>query len=99
MEAKQEKKLSYEELSKRFGDLYEDYQKLMREYRGALEALNNIDYNNFFLQSAFRVMEHSEMYSPDFVTLISGKIEYVLTKFASAMNMDEKPEQEGASEA
>jgi hypothetical protein len=99
MEAKQEKKLSYEELSKNFGNLYEDYQKLMREYRGAIEALNNIDYNNFFLQSAFRVMEHPEMYSPDFVTLISGRIEYVMTKFVSAMNMDEKPEQEESREA
>ena len=96
MEEKQEKKMSYEELKKFADGLYADYQKLIREYRGAVDALNNIDATNFYLNSAFRVMEHPEMYSDTFVKNCSDKIEYIVTKFAD--NMEPQEEESGETE-
>ena len=95
MEEKQNKKLSYEELSKRFGELYEDYQRLSRDYRGAVDALRNIDSTSFYLNAAFQVMSHPEMYSDSFVNDCSKKIEYIVTKFGENM----EPQKEEAGEA
>lgn len=94
MEEKKQK-LTYEELAKAFGDLNTQYQKLMREYQGALKALGNIDSTGFFLNAAFRVLEHPEMYSDSFVALCAGKVEYIVGKFAENM----EPEQEEPGEA
>ena len=95
MEEKTNKKLSYEELSKAASDLHVQYQKLMREYQGAINALNNFDSTTFFLQSAFKVLEHPEMYTSEFVMMCSKKVEYILTKFADTMEVDK----EGKGEA
>lgn len=92
--AKQEKKMSYDELKKFADDLYENYQKLLREYRGAVDALSNIDATSFYLNYAFKVMEHPEMYTDTFVKNCSDKIEYIVTKFANNM----EPQQEEAGE-
>lgn len=94
MEETKEKKMSYDELKDALNQLYKDYQKLMREYRGAVQALNNIDATNFYLNAAFKVMEHPEMYSDNFVKNCSDKIEYIVTKFAENM----EPQQEEAGE-
>ena len=94
MEEKKQK-LSYEDLKKYADDVTNEYNKLMREYRGAVNALNNIDATNFFLNAAFKVLEHPEFYSDNFITLCSGKVEFILTKFAENM----EPEQEEKREA
>lgn len=88
----EEKKLSYEELSKAASDLHVQYQKLVAEYRKAMEALRNrdFDYTSFFLQMLFKVMEHPEMYTSDFVSWCSKNIEQALTAFAESA----KPEKE-----
>jgi len=99
MQDMQEHKLSYDDMKKALNELYNDYQKLMREYQGAVRALNNIDSTGFFLQYAFKVMEHVEMYSPEFVESMGKRIELVLTKFSSLMEEEEQPDKEEGSEA
>ena len=83
----QPEKLSYNELAKEFGDLHLQYQKLVAEYRKAMEALNNrdFDYTSFFLSMLFKVMEHPEMYNEEFVTWTSKHIEDALYSFDKAM--------------
>lgn len=85
--AGQPEKLSYEELAKNFGDLHLQYQKLVAEYRKAMEALNNrdFDYTSFFLSMLFKVMEHPEMYNEEFVSWTSKHIEDALYAFDNAM--------------
>ena len=95
MEENQNKKLTYEELSKNFNNLYSDYQKLSRDYRGAIDALRNIDSTSFFLNAAFQVMAHPELYSDNFVNECSKKIEYIVTRFGANM----EPQKEEAGEA
>jgi len=93
----QPEKLSYDELKQRFGDLFGQYQKLSAEYQRAMEALNNrdFDYTSFFLSMLFKVMEHPEMYTSDFITWTAGKIMDALYSFDKAM----KQQPENANEA
>ena len=92
-----QKKLSYEELAKNFGELHLQYQKLAAEYRKAMEALNNrdFDYSSFFLSMLFKVMEHPEMYSDKFVEWSTKHIEDALRSFDDAMrqNPEEKTDE------
>ena len=83
----QQEKLSYDELKQRFGDLFGQYQKLSAEYQRAMEALNNrdFDYTSFFLSMLFKVMEHPEMYSEEFVSWTGKHIEDALYSFDKAM--------------
>lgn len=90
-----QQKLSREEIIQKFNELLADYQKLQRQYQGAIEALNNIDATSFFLNYALKVMEHPELYNDKFVNLCSEKIEFILTRFAGNMQF----EQEEANEA
>lgn len=94
----QPEKLSYEELAKNFGDLHLQYQKLVAEYRKAMEALNNrdFDYTSFFLSMLFKVMEHPEMYNEEFVTWTSKHIEDALYAFDNAMK--QQPENKNEAE-
>ena len=87
----QPEKLSYDELKQRFGELSLQYQKLVAEYRKAMEALNSrdFDYTSFFLSMLFKVMEHPEMYSEEFVTWTSKHIEDALYAFDNAMKQPE----------
>lgn len=95
--AGQQEKLSYEELAKNFGELHLQYQKLAAEYRKAMEALNNrdFDYTSFFLSMLFKVMDHPEMYSDKFVEWTGKHIEDALYSFDSAMrqNPEEKTDE------
>ncbi len=79
------KKLTYEELNKVASDLHVQYQKLAAEYNKAMEALRNrdFDYTSFFVQMLFKVMEHPEMYSEEFVKWASKNIEDALMSFAA----------------
>lgn len=96
--AGQPEKLSYEELAKNFGDLHLQYQKLVAEYRKAMEALNSrdFDYTSFFLSMLFKVMEHPEMYNEEFVSWTSKHIEDALYAFDNAMK--QQPENKNEAE-
>jgi len=94
-EKKKQEKLSYEELAKNFSELHLQYQKLVQEYQKAMQALNNrdFDYTSFFLSMLFKVMEHPEMYTDEFVSWTSKHIEDALYSFDKAMNPEEKPDE------
>ena len=81
------KKLSYEELSKVASDLHVQYQKLMAEYRKAMETLQSRDfeYTSFFLSCLFKVVEHPEMYPEDFTKWAVDNIQGALSSFAESM--------------
>lgn len=83
----EQKKLSYEELSKAASDLQFQYQKLMTEYRKALDALQDRDfeYTSFFLQMLFKVMDHPEMYKDKFVKWSADNIQGALMTFAESI--------------
>lgn len=78
-------KLSYAELAKKFGELFQNYQELSNRYTQALDALNQRDfeYTSFFLTTLFRVMDHSEQYKPEFVDWVKANIESMLVTFAN----------------
>ena len=82
----QPKKLTYEQLAQKFGELHLQYQKLQDAYMKAMEALNSrdFDYTSFFLSMLFKVMEHPEMYSDTFVTWASKKVEDAMYSFDAA---------------
>lgn len=86
-EKKNEQKLTYEQLNNAFCELHTQYQKLTAEYRKALEALNNrdFDYTSFFLTMLFKVLEHPEMYKEDFVKWAAENVQNALTSFAAHM--------------
>lgn len=90
------KKLTYEQLSKAASDLHVQYQKLMHEYQKAMEALNDqsFNYNSFFLQMLFKVMEHPNRYPDKFIDWCSSNIQNSLVAFASAMNESAKKVEE-----
>jgi len=94
------KKLTYEELSKAASDLHVQYQKLVAEYQRAMEALRNkdFDYTSFFLSMLFKVMEHPEMYSDDFVSWTSKHIEDALYSFDRAMTQEQSEEKTDEAE-
>lgn len=88
MEGKaQNKKLTYEQLSKALNDIHLQYNKLMAEYQKAMEALRNrdFDYTSFFLTMLFKVMDHPDMYNKEFVSWCSASIEAALTSFSDSM--------------
>ena len=89
-------KLSYDELKGNFDNLMMQYNKLMGEYRQAVDALNQLDYTQFFLGLLFKVMEHPEMYTDTFVTWASKKVEDAMYTFDKAMNG--QPEQKDEAE-
>ena len=100
MEESKEKKLSYEELSRAASDLHVQYQKLMGEYRKAMEALQNRDfeYTSFFLTMLFKVIDHPEMYKEEFVTWCIDNIQAVLVNFANSAKGEEEKEEEKKDE-
>lgn len=93
-----QEKLSYEDLQKLAGDLSEQNQKMYHQILQMREALErrDFDYTSFFLSMLFKVMEHPEMYSDDFVTWSSKNIESALMTFAEAASPKEKEEKNEA---
>ena len=103
-ENKKEQKLSYEELQQKFGELFAQYQKLMKAYQEANKALGarGFEYTSFFLSCLFRVMEHPEMYTEGFVKWGSENIEDALRSFADNAQKgaeDELTKNSGTGEA
>lgn len=92
MEEKKNKKLSYDELNKMFSELHLQYQKLAAEYQKAMQALHDrdFDYTSFFLQMLFKVVDHPEQYSKEFVGWTVKNIEGALTSFADNFKQQEE---------
>ena len=99
----QSEKLSYEELSKAASDLHVQYQKLIAEYQKLMQAYQerNFEYSSFILNSLFRVMDHPEMYSDEFIKYVVENIEWgirtsleSLEKAAEEESKDKKGETE-----
>lgn len=88
------KKLSYEELSQAASNLHVQYQKLLAEYKKAVNALNDrsFEYTSFFLSMLFKVLEHPEMYSEEFTKWCATNIE------ASLRTFEESAKQEGKAD-
>ncbi len=83
---KNPQKLSYEKLQQIAGELHQQNQQLvqrMQQMEAALED-RSFNYTSFFLSMLFKVMEHPEMYSDNFVSWASGKIETALMDFDKA---------------
>ena len=95
MEEKKQTKLTYEELSQKFGELYAQYQKAtqyIQKLEGALSE-NNFNQTSFFISMLFKVMEHPEMYNTDFIKWAQENIESALRTFADAFAGPEKEEE------
>ena len=92
--------MSYEELAKNFGELHLQYQKLASAYQKAVEALNDkgFDYTSFFLSMLFKVMEHPEMYTEEFVAWTSKNIEDALHSFDETMRSGTQAKEAGEAE-
>ena len=95
-EKKKEQKLSYEDLQKLAGELSQQNQKMYQQLKQMHEALErrDFDYSSFFLSMLFKVMEHPEMYTDEFVNWSSKQIESALYAFAAAIapkQEEEKP--------
>lgn len=99
-EKKEQKKLSYEDLQRIAGDLSQQNQKMVQQIQKMQEALQSreFDYTSFFLSMLFKVMEHPELYSDEFVPWCTKNIESLLIGFANAINPQE-PEKEQKDEA
>lgn len=97
----EKKKLTYEELSKALSDVHVSYQKLMAEYRKAVEALQSrdFDYTSFFLQMLFKVVDHPEMYKDEFVKWCVENIQDALTSFAESIKVAGENPEENKDEA
>ena len=80
------KKFTYEQLQKIAGDLSQQNQLLTQRLQQMQVALENrdFDYTSFFVSMLFKVMEHPEMYSQEFVAWAATQIEDILTSFSKA---------------
>ena len=99
-ENKTQKKLSYEELNKAASELHVQYQKLLGEYRKAMEALQNRDfeYSSFFLQMLFKVFDHAEFYTDEFVKWSAQNIQDALVSFSESMKPVQEEEKKDEAE-
>lgn len=96
-----QEKLSYEQLQQIAGELSQQNQKMLAQIRQMQEALSNrdFDYTSFFLSMLFKVMEHPEMYSDNFVSWASGRIEGALMSFDKAITPAQEKEEKKADES
>ncbi len=94
------RKLTYEELNKVASELHQNYQKLMQEYQRAMEALQRRDfeYTSFFITMLFKVMEHPDMYTRNFVEWCSENIQGALTTFSEGMKEQQAEEEKKTDE-
>lgn len=94
MEEKKQTKLTHEELSQKFGELYAQYQKATQYIQKLESALNENTFNqtSFFISMLFKVMEHPEMYNTDFIKWAQENIESALRTFAAALAEPENEE-------
>ena len=97
--SKEPKKLTYEELNRAASDLYQQNQNLMARMSRMQEALDEKDFNytSFFISMLFKVMEHPEAYSEDFLKWTVECIEGSLTSFGNMIltKKDSESDKEG----
>ena len=89
-------RLSYDELKRVAGELDQQNQRLVEQINKMQAALEQqaFDQTSFFLSMLFRVMDHSDQYSAEFVKWCKDGIEGALTSFAKAMNSEKENEAE-----
>ena len=92
----EQKKLSYEELSKACADLSAQNQQMMAEIRRLHAALNDSDFNkmSFFISMLFKVVEHPEMYDDEFTKWCVANIEGAMHGFVEAPAQKEEKKNE-----
>ena len=76
--------LTYEELKEKLADVYGNYQRLTVEYRKLMDTLNDkaFEYNAFFVNMLFKVIEHPGRFKEKFVKWASENIEGALLSFS-----------------
>ena len=84
--AKEQKKLSYEELNQAASELWQANQKLTQQIQQMQKALENrdFDYSSFFLSMLFKVTEHIDLYTDEFKKWTIENIQAALTSFAAS---------------
>ena len=98
MEAKQNKqvnkKLTHEELQQKFGELYVQYQKATEYIQKLENALNEQNFNktSFCISMLFKVMDHPEQYTQEFVKWTAENIQSAMTELVNALAAN--PEEE-----
>ena len=100
-QSEDQRAMSYDELRKTCSELFTDNKKLSYQIEQMKQALEqshkmlesrDFDYTSFMLSMMFKVVEHPEMYSDEFVKWVVANIESSLKTFVSTM-------QEQANEA
>ena len=101
MEEKKPKELSYEELKKIASDLHVDNQKMTAYIHKLQAALDDqmFSQTSFFVSMLFKVLEHPEMHSEEFVNWAAKKIEDALKSFDEVIEGKPEQEQETKEEA
>lgn len=99
-ENKKTKELTHEELKQKFGELYAQYQKATAyiqklEEKMADDALNQ---TSFFVSMLFKVMDHPEQYTKEFVSWASQNIMSVLTEFSKLFSSEVEEKKEDKKE-
>ena len=86
--------LTHEETKQKLSDLYVQYQKLVGEYQKVCAQLQAKDFDTlaFSLSMLFKVMEHTEHYSPEFVKWAAKNIEASLTSFVTSLTQEKETE-------
>lgn len=101
-EKKQEepKKLTYEELSTKFNELYIQYQKLTKMYQQAMAAMEdkNFEYLSFLLTSLFKVMDHPNRYPEKFINWVSKNIQDMVIGLNASLTPPEEPKKDESKE-
>lgn len=94
-QGKAPEKMSYEDLARVANELSvqnKDLVKYVQQLQGAL-AENDFNRISFFLSMLFKVMEHAEMYSADFVDWSVKKIETALHEFDEQVSEESKKDE------
>jgi len=83
-------KMSYEDLARTANELSVQNKKMVEYIQQLQAALAEQDFNriSFFLSMLFKVMDHAEYYSDDFIKWAIEKIESSLKEFDEELNAE-----------
>lgn len=93
-ENKKNKELTPEELKQKFGELFAQYQKATEYIQRLENTLNEQNFNktSFCISMLFKVMDHPEQYTPEFVKWTAENIQSAMTELVNALAAN--PEEE-----